>query len=101
MINIKIGDKEYKVREAKTEEHKRKVGIAKSIQNSGEGNPQSKLTKDNVLFIRNNISQYTCNEFCAMFKVKKNAIRNIVHLRSWNYEDCIPDNYVPPKRMKL
>ena len=84
-----------------SEEHKRKVGIAKSIQNSGEGNPKSKLTKDDVLFIRNNVSQYTCNEFCSMFKVKKTAIRNIVHLRSWNYEDCIPDNYIPPKRMKV
>ena len=39
-----------------SEEHKRKVGIAKSIQNSGEGNPKSKLTKDDVLFIRNNVS---------------------------------------------
>lgn len=84
-----------------SDEHKRKVGIAKSIQNSGEGNPKSKLTKDDVLFIRNNVSQYTCNEFCSMFNVKKNAIRNIVHLRSWNYEDCIPDNYIPPKRMKI
>lgn len=27
-------------------------------------------------------------------------IRNIIHLRSWKYEDCIPEGYVPPKSMK-
>lgn len=24
----------------------------------------------------------------------------IIHLRSWKYEDCIPEGYVPPKSMK-
>jgi hypothetical protein len=30
----------------KTEEQKRKIGITKSIQNSGQNNPMSKLTME-------------------------------------------------------
>lgn len=32
--------------------------------------------------------------------ITKTPIRNIIHLRSWKYEDCIPEGYVPPKSMK-
>lgn len=82
-----------------TEEHKKKVGKAKSIQNSGNGNPMSKLNKEKVLFIRKHILDYSCQEFCEMFNVKKSAIRAVAHLRSWNYPDCIPENYIEPKRL--
>lgn len=83
-----------------SEEHKRKVGEIKSIQNSGEGNPNKKLSREDVLFIRSNSTKYTCEEFCTMFNMTKTPIRNIIHLRSWKYEDCIPEGYVPPKSMK-
>lgn len=83
-----------------TEEERRKVGEIKSIQNSGEGNPNKKLSREDVLFIRSNSTKYTCEEFCTMFNMTKTPIRNIIHLRSWKYEDCIPEGYVPPKSMK-
>lgn len=47
-----------------------------------------------------NSTKYTCEEFCTMFNMTKTPIRNIIHLRSWKYEDCIPEGYVPPKSMK-
>lgn len=78
-----------------SEEHKRKVGEIKSIQN-----PNKKLSREDVLFIRSNSTKYTCEEFCTMFNMTKTPIRNIIHLRSWKYEDCIPEGYVPPKSMK-
>ena len=120
-MKIEIGDREYNVTCARTEEerreigdrlrkcnlgkrcseeHKRKVGEIKSIQNSGEGNPNKKLSREDVLFIRSNSTKYTCEEFCTMFNMTKTPIRNIIHLRSWKYEDCIPEGYVPPKSMK-
>ena len=83
-----------------SEEHKRKVGLAKSIQNSGSGNPNSKLTKQDILFMRSNASAYTCEEFHNMFDISKCTVRHIIHLRSWNYPDCIPEGYVLPKSMK-
>lgn len=97
-----IGDRLRKCNLGKrcSEEHKRKVGEIKSIQNSGEGNPNKKLSREDVLFIRSNSTKYTCEEFCTMFNMTKTPIRNIIHLRSWKYEDCIPEGYVPPKSMK-
>lgn len=99
---LEIGKRMSKCNTGKkcSEEHKRKVGVAKSVQNSGEGNPRSKLTKEDVLFIRSNALKYTCEEFCNMFGVTKNPVRSIIHLRSWNYQDCIPEGYTPPKSMK-
>lgn len=84
----------------KTEEQKRKIGITKSIQNSGEGNPNSKLNKEKVIFIRTHVFEYTIKEFQDMFDISKNTISGIIHLRRWNYPDCIPDNYIPPKTMR-
>lgn len=52
-------------------------------KNSGEGNPNKKLSREDVLFIRSNSTKYTC----AMFNMTKTPIRNIIHLRSWKYED--------------
>lgn len=83
-----------------TEEHKKKIGITKSIQNSGEGNPNTHLTKENVLFIRNHVLDYSCDEFCEMFGIGRSAVRSIIHLRSWLYKECIPDNYIEPKETK-
>lgn len=83
-----------------TEEHKRKIGITKSIQNSGTGNPNTHLTKENVLFIRSHVLDYSCDDFCEMFGIGKQAVRSIIHLRSWLYEECIPDNYIEPREMK-
>lgn len=97
-----IGERMRKVNSGKkcSEEHKKKVGIAKSIQNSGEGNPAAKLDKAKVLFIREHCLDYTCSDFCNMFNVGNRVIRSVIHLRSWKYPDCIPYNYQPPKSMK-
>lgn len=84
----------------KTEEQKRKIGITKSIQNSGEGNPNSKLDKQKVLFIREHVLEYTGKEFQEMFNIAKGTLGSIVHLRSWNYPECIPENYIPPKSLR-
>lgn len=83
-----------------SEEHNKKVGIAKSLQNSGEGNPKTHLTKENVLFIRNHVDEFTVPQFEEMFNIKSSAIKAIIHLRSWQYEDCIPEGYMPPKKIK-
>lgn len=84
----------------KTEEQKRKIGITKSIQNSGQNNPMSKLTMEQVLFIRTHVMEYTGKEFRDMFGISKSTLGGIVHLRTWKYKECIPDNYIPPHSLK-
>lgn len=66
----------------------------------GENKPNSILNNESVLFIRNNINKYYIEEFADMFGVTKNVISGVIHLRSWNYPECIPENYNPPKSVR-
>lgn len=66
----------------------------------GENKPNSILNNEAVLFIRNNINKYYIEEFAEMFGVTKNVISGVIHLRSWNYPECIPENYNPPKSVR-
>lgn len=66
----------------------------------GENKPNSILNNESVLFIRNNINKYYIEEFADMFGVTKNVISGVIHLRSWNYPECIPEDYDPPKSVK-
>lgn len=66
----------------------------------GENKPNSILNNEAVLFIRNNINKYYIEEFAEMFGVTKNVISGVIHLRSWNYLECIPNNYNPPKSVR-
>lgn len=84
----------------KSLDHRKKCGISISITNRGSGNPRSKLTKEAILFIRTNFDKYYIEEFMKMFNVKRNTIRSIIHLRSYNYNEYIPENYVVPSLIK-
>jgi len=84
----------------KSLEHRQKCGISISLTNRADGNPFSKLTKDDVIWIRSNFKSFSIIELCNKFNVSKNVIRSILHLRSWNYTDCIPENYIVPTRIK-
>jgi hypothetical protein len=66
----------------------------------GENKPNSILNNESVLFIRNNINKYYIEELADMFGVTKNVISGVIHLRSWNYPECIPENYNPPKSVR-
>lgn len=94
-----IGQRMSKINKGipKSKEHKLKCSAAISIVNSGEGNPSTKLCKEDILFIRNNYLNYSIQELSDLYKVKKNVIRSIIHLRTFNYPEYIPDNYVVKK----
>jgi hypothetical protein len=44
--------------------------------------------------------EYTGKEFRDMFGISKSTLGGIVHLRTWKYKECIPDNYIPPHSLK-
>jgi hypothetical protein len=51
--------------------------------NTGEKNPNHKLTTENVLFIRNNINNYNFAELGRMFGVAYPTISRIIKRKNW------------------
>ena len=84
-----IGERMRKANTGKicSEEHKRKVGIAKSIQNSGENNPSAKLTEDDIREIRlmrDNGSSY--KEIMKQFNLKSRSyLWSILSKKLWKH----------------
>jgi group I intron endonuclease len=70
-----------------TEEHKRKVGKAKSIQNKGSKNPNAKLKEENIVEIRlmwENGSMY--EEIMNKFNIKtKSQLWRIINKKVWKH----------------
>lgn len=81
----------------KSEEHRKKCGIAISKTNSGEGNPLAKFTKEQVLEIRKTYTQFSLKELAEKYNVSKRLISDILKLRRYNYPDYVPENYQIPK----
>ncbi len=65
--------------------HKQRVGIAKSLQNSGSGNPMAKLTEQDVINIRLMYSEgFTYKVIQAKYGIKtKSNLYRIIHRKSW------------------
>lgn len=60
--------------------HAKRIGLDNK---DGEGNPASKLTDKEVLFIRNNIGVIPQAALARMFKVSDATVSNIKHGRAW------------------
>lgn len=83
----------------KSEEHRKKCGIAISKTNSGEGNPLAKFTKEQILEIRKIYTQFSLKELSEKYNVSKRLIADVLKLRRYNYPDYIPENYEIPKTL--
>lgn len=72
-----------------TEETKKHLSEIKLNKNNpqygktGENNPNHKLTKENVIFIRNNANNYSFAELGRMFSVAYPTISGIVKRKNW------------------
>lgn len=97
----KIGERLSKANKGKpkSEEHKRKCGIAISKTNSGEGNPLAKFTKEQILEIRTNYKNYSLQELADKYSCNKKLIASVLKLRSYNYPDYIPNEYIVPEKL--
>ena len=95
---IKIGLRMSKINKGvpKTVEHRKKCGESISKTCRGENNSQALFKKEDVLFIRNNTS-LGVSALALKFGVKKAVIRQVIHLRTYNYPEYIPNNYFIPK----
>ena len=51
----------------------------------GEEHGQSKLTNDNVLFIRQNTNKYSMRKLAKMFNVSYGTIYPIIHNKTWKH----------------
>lgn len=58
------------------------------------------ISKEDVLFIRNNIKNFTQIELAEMFGVTSKHISKIVHLNEWVGAEYIPENYKPGCKSK-
>lgn len=96
---FKIGIRLHKSNKGvpKSEEHKKKCGESISKVNRKDGNPYAKMTTEKVLELRKNCTKYTIEELAKLYNIAKNTVSHIIHLRAWNYPECIPDNYIITK----
>lgn len=68
-----------------TEEHKRKLSEALKGKEglTGEDNPNSKLTREEVLDIKDLIPVMNMNQIAEVFRVSRRAIYDIKHQKTW------------------
>ena len=98
-----IGKRMYKANlgKKKSKEHRLKCGISISKTNRGSGNPNATLSKEDVLYIRNNFVVGEVYKYCKKFNINKRILANLLHLRSYNYPEYIPENYIPPTQINI
>lgn len=58
------------------------------------------LSKEDILFIRSNVKNYTQAEFAEMYNVTEKHISKIVHLNEWSDSEYIPKGYRPDYKSK-
>ena len=102
-ITIEIEETPYQVLVADTDETCENgynmIECYRSCNNEGERNGMSRLKKEDVIYIRSNYLNYSLEELCQQFNISISYIRQLLHLKKWNYPNCIPEGYREPRTL--